>query len=228
MDDKTNKKIYRKYKAKGIKVNHVCEVGVYLPALSNIYDFITKDKIRTTLVEPDPKSIGEINKLFKNNTNVTLYPVAIYDYNGVLELVQRNASTFAAALPASPAMINDHYEIKEQDKFTVECKRFDEIDDGSIELLSVDTEGCEWFILKYMKSRPLIISLETHGKSYLNPYLKEISGWVAKNEYGIWFMDKTDTVFYKRGAFQISALERIQLSLMNAYVKWRRWRKGGR
>jgi hypothetical protein len=41
-------------------------------------------------------------------------------------------------------------------------------------LLSVDTEGCEWYALKNLKSRPKVISLETHGKYYTNAYIKEI------------------------------------------------------
>src|SRR6201985_3634421 len=165
------KRIYRKFISKKIAIDHICEVGVFLPELSNIVDFIVRDRIRTTLVEPDPKSITAIQRYFVDYDNVRLLPYAIYDYNGVLELVQRAASTFVADLPYSPAQVNDHYEVRKEDTFSVECKKFDEIDDGSIGLLSVDTEGCEWYVLKYLKSRPVIISLETHGKSYLNPFL---------------------------------------------------------
>ncbi len=80
--------------------------------------------------------------------------------------------------PYSPAQVNDDYQIRKEDRFQVGCVRFDEIDDGSIDLLSVDTEGSEWYVLKYLKSRPLVISVETHGKSYLNPFFGEISAWM--------------------------------------------------
>jgi FkbM family methyltransferase len=221
----THKKIYRKFLSKQMNLNHVCEVGVFMPEMSNIFDFITKSKIRTTLVEPDPKSIMAIKKYFGGYDNVKLYPFAIYDYNGTLELVQREASTFVADLSASPALINDNYHIKEEDKFTVECKKFDEIDDGSIDLLSIDTEGCEWFVLKYLKSRPVIISLETHGSKYINPYFNEISHWMAENNYDRWFLDKSDTVFCKKGAFNISFPERLKLLIMDLYLKFRRFKK---
>ena len=221
----TQKKIYRRYLAKKIAINHVCEVGVFLPEMSNVFDFITKSKIKTTLVEPDPKSIQAIKNLFGDYSNVKLFPFAVYDYNGTMELVQREASTFAADLSASPALVNDNYEIKEEDKFTVECKTFDKIDDGSIGLLSIDTEGCEWFVLKYLKSRPAVISLETHGKKYLNPYLNEIISWMKENGYERWFMDKSDTVYFKKGTFAISLMERIQLQAMSIYVKFRRFKK---
>jgi FkbM family methyltransferase len=219
------KRIYRKFISKRIAIDHICEVGVFLPEISNIVDFIVRDRIRTTLVEPDPKSIAAIQRYFVEYDNVRLLPYAVYDYNGVLELVQRAASTFVAELPYSPAQINDHYQVRQEDTFSVECKKFDEIDDGSIGLLSVDTEGCEWYVLKYMKSRPAIISLETHGKSYLNPFLKEIRHWMAANGYGRWYMDRTDTIFYRKGAFPVNGWERLELAAMGFFVKFRRARK---
>ena len=44
----------------------------------------------------------------------------------------------------------------------------------AIDLLSVDTEGCEWFVLQTLRSRPAVISIETHGGLYLNPHRDEI------------------------------------------------------
>jgi FkbM family methyltransferase len=221
----TEKELYKKVISKKISIHHVCEVGVFLPEMSNILDFIVKDRLRTTLVEPDTRSIAAIREYFRDYNNVTLLPYAVYEYHGVLELVQRNASTFVSTLPYSPAQINDNYDIRQEDTFTVECRKFDELDEGSIDLLSVDTEGSEWYVLKYMKSRPLVISVETHGKSYVNPFFKEITGWMAANGYERWWMDKTDTVYYKKGAFAVTAGERLQLAMMDAYVKFRRARK---
>jgi len=221
----TTKKIYSKILSKSLPVNHVCEVGVFLPQMSNVFDFITKSKTKTTLVEPDPKSIKAIKEFFGNYSNVTLYPFAVYDYNGTMELVQREASTFAADLSASPALINDNYKVKDEDKFSVECKTFDRIDDGTIDVLSIDTEGCEWFVIKNLKSKPVVISLETHGKKYVNPYFREINNWMNENGYEPWFMDKSDTIYYKKGSFAMNANERMQLWWMSLYVKFRRFKK---
>ena len=221
----TEKELYKKVISKKVAIQHVCEVGVFLPEMSNILDFIVKDRVRTTLVEPDTRSIAAIRDFFRDYNNVTLLPYAAYEYHGVLELVQRNASTFVSTLPYSPAQINDNYAIRQEDTFTVECRKFDELDDGSIDLLSVDTEGSEWYVLKYIKSRPLVISVETHGKSYVNPFFKEITGWMAANGYERWWMDKTDTVYYKKGAFRVGGGERLRLAVMDAYVKFRRARK---
>src|SRR5580658_8244316 len=219
------KELYKKCSAKKIALRHICEVGVFMPEMSNILDFIVKDRLRTTLVEPDPKSIAAIRDFFHDYNNVRLLPYAVYDHHGALELVQRNASTFVLALPYSPAQVNDKYQVRKEDTFTVECRTFDELDDGTIDLLSVDTEGSEWYVVKKLVSRPVVISVEMHGKSYLNPYYSEINGWMAANGYERWWLNKTDTVYYKKGVFSVSSAEKLRLALMDAYVKLRRARK---
>lgn len=219
------KQIYKKVRSKNITIRHVCEVGVFSPEISNILDFIVKDRIRTTLVEPDPKSIEAIRRYFRDYANVQLLPYAVYDHNGELNLVQRAASTFVSDLPYSPAQVNDNYHIRQEDMFTVPCRTFDGLDDGTIDLLSVDTEGSEWYVLKYLRSRPMVISLETHGKSYVNPFLDNILEWMAANGYERWFLDRTDTVYYRKGAFEITGAEKFDLASMDTFVKFRRFRK---
>jgi FkbM family methyltransferase len=221
MNNQSNKVIYRKCKARNLSFQHVCEVGVYLPQTSNILDYIN-DNVRTTLVEPDPKNIKAIESFFKGRTNIKLFPFAVFNYNGTLELVQREASTYVGSLAASPALVNDHYIPNEKDKFTVECRKFDEIDDGTIDLLSVDTEGCEWYVMMNLKSCPKVISIETHGKSYINPFYNEISIWVRQNNYVAWYKDNSDTVFVKAGLFSFTFAEKFALKYKNFRLSVRR------
>jgi len=223
MRAKTNKVIYRKCKNRKLSFRHVCEVGVYLPQVSNIIDFIN-DQVRTTLVEPDPKNVKAINAYFKNFTNITLFPVAVFDHSGTLELVQREASTYVGSLEASPALVNDHYIPDAKDKFTVACKTFDEIDDGTIDLLSVDTEGCEWYVIKNMKSRPNVVSIETHGKLYVNAFYPEITAWIKQHDYIEWYKDNSDTVYIKKGLFDLTLVEKIALSFKGFKLACRRFR----
>ncbi|MES1159757.1 MAG: FkbM family methyltransferase [Bacteroidota bacterium] len=218
--------LYKRSHHKKIRVSHVCEIGVFSPERSTVHDFITRDRTRATLVEPDPERISAIKKYFADYPAIRLFPFAIYDYNGTLELAQRGESTFATALPFSPAVINDSYQVRKEDTFSVECKKFDEIDDGSIDLLHIDTEGCEWYVLKYLRSRPGVISLETHGKTYSNPYLPEIRQWMTENEYKRWYISKSDSVYYQQGAFRVTGWEKVKLDLMDMYIKFRKWRKG--
>jgi FkbM family methyltransferase len=209
---KINNELYKQCKSKGLSFNHVCEVGVYLPETSNILEFILEG-VKTTLVEPDPKNVLAIREFFKDNDNISLFPIAIFDYNGVIELSQRESSTFVSSLESSPALVNDSYHKNESDNFEVECKTFDTIDDGSIDLLSIDTEGCEWYVIKNITSRPKVISIETHGKSYINPFLKEITDWFQANHYVIWYKDNSDSVYVKDNLFTVTPGERVKLRI---------------
>ncbi|MBK8554209.1 MAG: FkbM family methyltransferase [Ignavibacteria bacterium] len=85
------------------------------------------------------------------------------------------------------------------------------MDDGTIDLLSVDIEGGEWFVVKHLVSRPDVISIETHWKNYSNPYLKEINEWMSDNDYQIWYIDKSDTVYFKNNLFKLTVLEKAEL-----------------
>lgn len=221
MNNQSNKLIFRKVSARFIPIQKVCEVGVYLPETSNIIDFIKQGK-ETVLIEPEPNSIQAIKSYFLDYKNVTLLPVAIYKYNGILTLSKAEASTFVSDLPMSPALINDNYKIDDTKNIDVECKLFSDIDKGDIDLLSIDTEGSEWYVLSTMISRPKIISIETHGKFYINPFLKEIKYWLKESDYEIWFKDKSDSVFFRKGLINLSLKEKANLQLTNFYLWFHR------
>lgn len=215
--------LYKKCKAKKFKPEHVAEVGVYLPETSNVVDFIYEG-VKTTLVEADPKILEKINERFGVLKNVTVHPHAIYDRSGTLALCQRGASTFIADI-VSPALVNDSYILDEADKFEVQAITFDQIDEGSIDLLSIDIEGAEWYALKHMVSRPKVISVETHGKYYINPFLSEILTWMTRNGYVLWYKDSSDSVFIKSGTFPISFIDKVALFFTELYLFVRRSKK---
>lgn len=223
MNTRDTKLIYRRFKKRNIQFSHVCEVGVYLPETSNIINFI-KDGIRTTLVEADPETVEKIKEYF-SGYNIEVVPVAVWDTNGVIKLSKAAASTFVTELEASPAIINDKYQVKEENTFEVPCRVFSEIDDGSIDLLSVDIEGGEWYVIKHLKSRPNVISIETHGKYYTNPFILEIEGWLKKEGYTTWYKDRSDTVYIKDG-FVVSTMgEKISTSLTLARIRWKKFKR---
>jgi FkbM family methyltransferase len=208
--------LYKRCLSAGFKPRHVAEVGVYLPETSNILDFI-RDNIPTTLVEADPVYVEKIKAYFKDYQQITLHPVAIFEKEGTIALYKRNASTFVGEVAASPALINDQYETSESDKFYVPAKTFDQVDDGTMDLLSIDIEGCEWYVIKNMKSRPTVLSVETHGKYYTNPFLKEILQWAETNGYEPWYKDYSDTVFVLKGSIAVSALDKVNLWFRDRY-----------
>lgn len=216
--------LYNKVTKKRLNPKHVAEVGVYLPQTSNIGIF-AKQGINSTFIEPDPKSIEAIKNYFGNMNNITIHPVAIFDESGKVELVQRQASTYLKVLESSPAIVNDEYKLNDKDTFVVDAVTFDKIDDGSIDLLSIDIEGGEWFVLKHMRSRPLVLSIETHGAMYTNPYITEIESWIKDNDYIVWYMDGSDTVYVKNGVITINFIDKLILYFTKAKLWYKRNKK---
>lgn len=215
--------LYRRCKTKGYAPTSVVEVGVYIPETSNVINFI-EDGVKTLLVEADPKTVEKIKARFGSFKNVVCKQVAVFDYNGTVKLAQRASSTFISSLK-SPAVVNDSYTIKEEDEFEVPAITFDTIDDSKIDLLSIDIEGAEWFVLKHMKSRPIVISIETHGKYYINPYFEQIDQWMKANSYKLWYKDKSDSVYSRGELIKVSTLDSFYLFVKNLQLKLRRLRR---
>ncbi len=220
----TPKPLFRKVTALSLPIGKVCEVGVYLPETSNVIDFIEAGHV-AMLVEPEPRSIRAIEERFVGYDNVTLHPVAIYKHNGSLTLSQADSSTFVTDLPSSPALVNDRYSVDANNTIEVECRIFADLDDGHIDLLSIDTEGSEWYVLMTLVSRPKVISVETHGKYYVNPFLKEIEDWMSDYGYVVWYRDKSDTVYVRGGIVSLTASEKLRRKAFDAYLWVRRSRR---
>lgn len=215
------KRIYRKCQQKNFIPKHVAEVGVYLPEISNVIDF-AKEGTRTTLVEAHPTYVTAIQAYFKDYPKVTLHPIAIYDTPGQLKIVTRGPSTYAEHITGPPSVVNDGYQIDDNDTIIVPSERFDNIDDGTIDLLSIDIEGSEWYVIKHMKSRPVVISVETHGKLYTNPYIREIDHWMNINNYRVWYKDNSDTVYLKLNSLPITTAEKLTLFFKEMHLRFRK------
>jgi len=223
MKENYNNLLYLNLTSKGYHPSHVAEVGVWHPNTSNIYQYII-DGVKATLVEPDPHSIDLIKKKF-NAGNIKLHEVAICDFNGEVELCMRESSTFVSNLKSSPALVNDGCNASESEKFIAKCVVFNEVDDGTIDLLSVDTEGSEWFVIKNMVSRPGVISIETHGGMYKNPYLCELQEWMDTNGYKLWYKDKSDSVYVIESKIHITIADRMKLFLSGIKIELKSIRK---
>lgn len=223
MNTRENKLIYTRLKKRNIQFKHVCEVGVYLPETSNIIDFI-KDGVKATLVEADPDTVKKIKEYF-SGYSIKVWPVAVWDESGVIKLSKAAASTFVTQLQSSPAIVNDQYKVSEENTFEVPCHKFSEIDDGTIDLLSVDIEGGEWYVIKHLVSRPNVISIETHGKYYTNPYIKEIESWMLRENYVPWYKDLSDTVFIKKDFLKPLLSEILSTRLAILKLSWKKFKR---
>lgn len=203
-----NNTLHTRVKAAGIAVHHACEVGVYLPHTSNILGFID-DGLRATLVEADPVTVAELHTYFAQQPQVRIIGKAVYHRRCDLEFCKAEASTFVKEISASPALVNDRFDVHDAQTFTVQADTFDTMDDGTIDVLSIDTEGCEWYVLQFMTSRPAVISIETGIKRYVNPHLREINAWMQAHGYVRWYRDGSDTVYVRTDAYSPGFAERI-------------------
>lgn len=185
-----------------------CEVGVYFwnengKNYSRLEEQANDNK-KIILVEPLPKCVQNIKEHIKNKNNIILYPFAISNFNGETLIYNEGASAFIKEVRGkSPCHANQYYDtgssrqIKENEIITVKTITFDKIDPGNIDVLFIDTEGSEYFVLQNMISRPLIISIETHYNNYINPYINEINQWMLTNNYYEWYKTESDT-YYKK------------------------------
>ena len=216
MEENCNNRLWERVNSKSYHPAHVAEVGVWHPNTSNIYRYIVNG-VRATLVEPDPRSI-ELIKESLNTANVTLHEVAVCDFDGEVELCKRESSTFVSDLASSPAIVNDGCVVADAEKFVARAKKFSDIDDGTIDLLAVDTEGSEWFVIKNMASRPTVMSLETHGGMYRNLYMAEMRAWLDSNGYRLWYKDQSDSVFVL-DEIEITPRDRLVLFFVNMKLR---------
>lgn len=142
--------------------------------------------------------------------NVTVHHAAVVQSRGPVQMFECNASSFVAGTQ-SPIKINNGFVESDstdgiksiikgfpyagQAHTTVRGATIDEFDDGQVDILAVDVEGCEYWSLHTLVSRPRLICLETHGGQYVNPMLDQIVDWMRMNGYGVAAQSESDTLF---------------------------------
>jgi len=188
--------LYDIVKKVGLPVKTAAEVGVLSFQESALRHFCV-DGVNCDLYEAVPKFCEEIRKETKDYPNVVLKDFAVSDYNGEMELCMVGASTFDAQLNHTPAIDHDGLDKEQAQRVKVECRDFSEVDEGRYDVVSIDIEGGEWKVLSRMVSRPMVISLETQCRDYINPHIGAITDWMVENKYKVWVWNDTDTIFYK-------------------------------
>lgn len=149
---------------------------------------------------------------FGHLPHVQLHNVAIYASKGEIDMYECNASSFVGGVQ-SPIKVNNGY--VEDDTVAgikaiirdfpysgaahtkVPSDTIAPYDNGQIDILAVDTEGCEYYALEHLISRPKLICLETHGQQYINPMINEIGAWMNANGYGRAGQTESDTLFVR-------------------------------
>lgn len=184
----------------------ICEVGV--GHITVAYGALYWDKINEfeiMMFEPHPVYYAQLVEACNNRPNVKIYNVAIGDKRGKAKLCDVETSSYLKdtdspilqVMTKSPS--SEHKKYKKKNYIEVDVKLISDFDHGHIDFLRIDTEGTEWYTLKYLVSRPDMISIETHGHDakYINPFLYEIEDWMRKERYSKVSFDNTDSVYQK-------------------------------
>ena len=182
-----------------LQYNVVCEVGVFAPNSSHIRNLIPNSK-KVIMIEAQKEHADAIKMAFNHYDYVEVHNVAIYKENlDKIKLYCKNEAAFIEGI-ASPETVIMNYAPNENHAFYVTARTFDNYDDGDIDILTVDIEGAEWYVIEKLKSRPKIICLETHYKPpiYINPHMDDIEKWMVEYNYEKYCEDVSDTVYIRK------------------------------
>jgi FkbM family methyltransferase len=202
----------------GIAVRRAAEIGVFSYGDSAIRGFCEAG-VACDLYEAVPRFCDHIEIDIREKQNVRLFRFAVSNRNGTLDLYLAGlvgGSTFAAGQVTSPALVIDRFVPDDARRLTVPVRDFSEVDDGGYDVVSIDIEGGEWLVLQRMQSRPAVLAVETHFRAYVNPHLPEIIEWCRTNGYRVWYLTKSDTVFFRGDPPGLPGATRPKL-------RWRRW-----
>ena len=185
---------------RGKHAQSVCEVGVNQPDLCSVTDFY-HDGASTILVEPLPWLAKSLRMIFPD---AMVHEKVCGDRNGMVKLYDRGEGSWIEQVPIgkAPDEHEKHSGIKREEfdpQFVreVESVTFDRIDPGDLDVLCVDTEGAEWFVIERMVSVPKLVRLETHFScsGWINPFDAQIRLCMKNKGYTLLAEDVSDTLW---------------------------------
>jgi len=199
---------------------HFFEVGCI--GESSWHGFLSEtNEYRLDIVEPIPRNLAEIRKVYKDDPNVFVHPYAVWKEPGTIKMYNLERLSYIEGV-ASPAIGTYDgmsapgvptrtlgYKPREEDLIEVETVTLDQLDDGSIDMLDLDMEGSEWYALEKLVSRPKILVVETGVVRTGHPFITEIDGWAEENGYTE-FRHHDSNSWFKRPMMTDEEKEKIQ------------------
>jgi FkbM family methyltransferase len=171
------------------------EVGVATYAVSRLKDLFNNTKSEFHLFEPLPEYFKDLKNNI-NQDNVQLHNVAIYKESGEFEFNEYGQESHINTV-ISPAVSRGRLI---QHKHIVKSHTIDEFDKGNIDILLIDAEGCEWYVLEKLISKPKIIALEltTAIRDFVHPHIELVEGWMYENNYELKDVIGGDYIYIKQ------------------------------
>ena len=152
----------------------ICEVAVGPWSLLSRFEGLSQ---RALFVEPDPQMAAEAAINFPW---AEILRVAVAASVGTANLRKLKGASYIKGIPWAPMFAKSQEKCRAAGKVTVPTMPFNMIDDGQIDVLNLDCEGSEWFVISNMSSRPLLIQIELYPA---NNWHRELVAWFAENGY---------------------------------------------
>ncbi|TSA41000.1 MAG: FkbM family methyltransferase [Verrucomicrobiales bacterium] len=182
---------------------NVCEIGGNSPDKCSLISFI-EDQVPAILVEPLPWLAEQLRKAYPQ---AWVIEGVIGNVNGTVKLFDRGEGSWIDGVPsgAAPDEHPNHSAMKREEfapQFVREVQSYtiDAIDTGIIDILCVDIEGAEWYVIEKLVSRPFMVRVETHfsHSGYRNPFYDEIFNHMKNLGYSMIVQDVSDTLWMRR------------------------------
>ena len=179
-------RFYDEWAKNPFPIRTACEVGVGPYSFLTPFQDIASNLI---MVEPCPRMSARAELLFPK---AKVWSIAIWDEQTVLTMCDRQSGSYLEAVDWAPSMLGDQ---EEEKTYSVCTQPFPVVDDGKIDLLNLDCEGCEWKVLEQLISEPTMIQIEIMPQ---NPDKVKIQNWFKDRGYGEPVAVPINTFIYRK------------------------------
>lgn len=160
----------------------IFEIGVGNPTICRTANELSNE---CYLFEANPDIYRQLVEVYGSRPNFHIYNVAIADYDGEIEFLCNGDSSFVDGVKSPASRGNEEY-LSSFKKIKIPCQKVCNFENHRpIDIMLLDMEGSEWFVLKHLKGRPKIIVIEMQNEdgTYKNPFFDLILEWMKTNNY---------------------------------------------
>jgi hypothetical protein len=186
----------------GGKPRLVAEVGVNEPEKCSVAGWLNRG-VEGILVEPLPWCCERLRAAFPT---ARVIEGVVGANRGRVKLYDRGEGSWIEDVPVGAAP-DEHTGHSAMDRATfnpqfvreVESFPWWSLEKHTLDVLCVDTEGAEWFVVRDMRTEPKLIRLEMHftHSGWRNPYYDRIQENLASRGYEILGEDVSDILWAK-------------------------------